>query len=471
MARGGTAGLLGRTAAAGAGFVGLVVAWAAFAQGRDSGRDAAPPRLVFDLSSTLRADSNRSLDAADPDPGARLDTRLGFTLDTRTRTDRLLVSGSALLRLSSGEETASDTGSGLQEPRLRLAYDRDTGNAKLSLSASYALSDVNLTDTLFLPDGSPGERVARDGTVADSALTFSLHTGVNDPLGFILSASASRRDYEETSDPDVSDSRRRALDLTARLTLSPDTRIDLNLGYRHSEDDNATLTRRTDRSVSLRLGRALSPVASLQAEIGYSRNRRDQVVLGLPVTETADGAFGLVGLSLARPNGTASVTLSSQRDIEGLRNSLRFGRSLELARGGELAADIGISARPGGDPQLVGSLRYAEPLPSGRIEARLERSVSLDADGEDVTATRLALAWNHELTAVSRLGLSADYSRSSADADTVTRRSLRASWSRELTPDWSLEAGIQYRDREDDAGTARSSAVFVTIGRRFVGWP
>jgi hypothetical protein len=472
MAVGAIRKTLRRTAVAGTGLAGLVLGWSAVAQDRAAD---VPPKLVFDVSTTLSADDNRSLSQTDPDPGLRFDTRLGFTFDTRTRLQQLQFSGSTILRLSSGDEADDDTASGVQEPRFNLAYSRDTGNARLGVTASYARTEASLTDTLLLPDGTPSDDVADDGFVTDSALGVSLQTGVNDPIGFLFSADASERDYTDTTDPDVYDSRRLSLGFTTRLVLSPRTLVSLNLGYRESEDDNDTGTERTDRSVSVAVDQSLSEVLTLLAEVGYSRNTRDETQGLTPVSEESDGLFGTVRLNLERPNGTASVSFTSARDSEGPRNTLSFGRSLELPRGGELEAELGVTARPGGDPELVGSLRYAEPLPTGEISVSFDRSVSLDADDDDVASTRLGLAYTHDITELSRFNLSADYSRSSdaglGEAETTTRRTLRAAYERDLTADWKLETGYQYRDLEDDGGDATSNSVFLTIGRKFVAWP
>lgn len=461
---------LRRTAVTGTGLAGLVLGWSALAQDQQ-----IPPTLAFDVSTTLSADDNRSLSRTDPDSGVRLDTRLGFTFDRRTRVQQLQFSGNALLRLSSGQEANQDTGSGLQEPRLRLSYSRDTGNAKISATASYSRSDVNLTDTQLLPDGTPSDGIASDGIVTDSAVGLSLETGINAPLGFILAANASARDYSNTTDTSVYDTRRRSLNFTTRLTVSPTTLVSLTLGYRQSEDDNVTETERTDRSVRVALDQNLSKVLKLRGEVGYSRNSRDETIGGLPVSEVSAGLFGAVGLTLDRPNGTASVNLRSARDSEGVRHTLSFGRSLDLPRGDTLTADLGVSARSGGDAQLVGSLRYAAPLPTGRIEVRFDRSVALDANNDDVASTRLGLLYSHDINDFSRLNLNADYSRSGGgglgQAESRTRRSLRAAYARDLTENWTLETGYQYRDLDDEGSRATSNSVFLTIGRKFVAWP
>ena len=157
---------LGRTACAGVAGAGVVVACAAFAQ--TAGGDA-PPRLTLNLSTALSADSNRSLSVTNPDPGGRFDTSFGFRFDTRTRIDRLQFSADSIYRIGSAT-TNSKIGRGLQQPRLRFAYGRDTGNANLSLDASYQRSDVNRFLTQSLP-GSTALTPALDPALSGTPLT------------------------------------------------------------------------------------------------------------------------------------------------------------------------------------------------------------------------------------------------------------------------------------------------------------
>lgn len=466
----GRVALVGACAGVGLG-VGLGADWSAMAQNSTATTANAPPRLVFDVSTTLDADSNRNLSRVAPDKSLRFGTQIGFAFDSRTRLDQLQISGSGLFRENF---RGLATGSGLQQPRLRFAYARDTGNAKLSVTASRSQSDVDGFDTALLPDGTLATGIPRSGTVTDQVLGLSLQTGVNDPVGFILSVSESRRDYSQTTDPAVFDTARQSLSFTTRLTVSPQTRVDLVLATAETEDDNLTQTNRRDRSVSVRLDQALSPILTLQTAVGYSQNTRDALVLGLPVRQQSEGLFGQVGFSLQRPNGTASVSLDSARDVSGVRNTFSVGRNLDLAGGGELAADLGLTARSGGDADLVGSLRYLHPLPTGQITASLDRSVTLDAANADVTATRLALSYTYEITEISQLSFSADYSETSSAAiggTDTTRTALRATYTRDLTPDWQLDTGVHYRELRDNAGRASSNSVFVTVRRSFIALP
>ena len=516
---------LGRTACAGVAGAGVVVACAAFAQ--SSGGDA-PPRLTLKLSSTLSADSNRSLSAANPDPGGRLDTNLGFRFDTRSRVDRLQVYADSIYRFGTAT-TNSQIGNGLQQPKLRFGYARNTGNANLSLIASYQRSDVNrfLTQTLpgstalspavnpaltgalatdplvtdplandplaidplapaTLVPGQPassalitdlpgvGSQVPVTGTVADTSVAGTLQTGVHDPIGFILSASKYRRHYSAQTDSSVYDTRRQALSFTTRLSPSALTAIDLNVRENREENDNILATQRRSRNASVGLRQAVSPVLSLQAELGYGWNTTDQTVFGRQRSRRSDGIFGQAAFSLDRPNGSASLILSADRDSQGSRNSVRVGRIFTLPGGDRFDGDLGLSARSGGSPQLVGGVRYAKALPAGRIEARFNRGISLNANDVNVASTLVGLTISHEISAVSDLELRADYSRTNGGTvggvtNTASRQSLRASYVRDLTPDWSLETGYQYRRLNDGASrTANSNSVFLTIGRSFV---
>ena len=158
----------------------------------------------------------------------------------------------------------------------------------------------------------------------------------------------------------------------------------------------------------------------------------------------------------------------------GWSNALRVGRSFTLPGGDRFDGDLGVSARSGGSARLVGSMRYAKALPTGRLEARFDRGVSLNANNVDVASTLVGLTLSHEISAVSDLSVRADYSRTDGGTlggvtNAASRQAIRASYSRDLTRDWSLETGYQYRHlRDGSSRSASSNSVFLTIGRTFV---
>ena len=319
-----------------------------------------------------------------------------------------------------------------------------------------------------------GSQVPVTGTVSDTSIAGKIQTGVRDPIGFILSASEYRRNYSAQTDTGVYDSRRQALSFTTRLTPSERTVIDLNVRENREDNDNVLATQRRSRNASVGLRQDVSAILSLQAELGYGWNTTDQTVFGLPFTRRSDGVYGQAAFSLDRPNGNASLIVSADRDSEGVRNALRVGRSFTLPGGDRFDGDLGVSARSGGSARLVGSMRYAKALPTGRLEARFDRGVSLNANNVDVASTLVGLTLSHEISAVSDLSVRADYSRTDGGTlggvtNAASRQAIRASYTRDLTRDWSLETGYQYRHLKDGSSrSASSNSVFLTIGRTFV---
>jgi hypothetical protein len=441
-----------------------VVAWPQVA-GDDGGT-----HLVFDVHSTLTADDNRSLGIGAANPETTLDTRLGFSFSSKTYLQSLEFAGQGTLRLS---DRSGSNGSGFQDPNLRLSYARDTGNARLSVGANYRKSDASFFEPLLLSTGgiSTIDFLATTGTVISWGTRAKLETGIDAPIGFILSASIDKREYSDTTDPNVYDTRNEDLNATMRLRPSDRTQIDLSLGYGTEDYGNANRTRRDKRNVSVSLTQELSSLLTLEGQIGYSRIQTDEVILGIPVSQTSDGVFGSVALMTAMPNGSASIRLSTDRDSLGVRNTLRFGRDMELPHG-TLSADVGVSTRPGYGAQVVGSLAYGDKLPDASFSASLERKVTLDADNQDVAYTRLGLKYSRDLNEISSLGVAFDWVRSGdggAGAITsVDRKTLRATYTRELTADWDVVAGYQYRHLDKSGtGQASSNSVFLTIGRKF----
>jgi hypothetical protein len=189
------------------------------------------------------------------------------------------------------------------------------------------------------------------------------------------------------------------------------------------------------------------------------------------VTDQSRGLTGSLGLEQALPNGTASVTLASDRDSLGTRQVLSFGRSLALPLG-TLAVSAGVSARSGESATLVGSLNYAHALPADRFAVDLSREVTLNADDAEVANTVLGLSYTHQINEISQFGLSLDIlatgSAGSGTVDEATRQTLSATYSRDLTADWRLTAGYELRNLDKSStGTADSNSVFLTVSRSF----
>ena len=422
-----------------------------------------PPRLAFDLGSSLAYDDTSELSAGH----LRFDTSMGLSLNTTTRDQVFSLGLSGLARLLPEEEA------GFADPVLSLVYGLQGANSTLSVRGNLQTSEVDLFEPLIGADGtvSTTDILATTGTITSRTGSLSFATGLQAPLGFDLATSLNDRFYSDTSDPTVFDSTSQSLQAGVRLRLPEGGReISLNASLGTNDFDNAAQTQRNTRSLGFGLSQQLGPNMTVQASLGQTTVTTDQTgVTGV----TSSGATGSVGLDLALDRGTASVALSSDRDALGSRQSLSFSRAMDLPNG-TFAADFGLNTRGDGQGgQLVGNLSYAQGLATGNVALTLSRQVSLDGDDQDVANTTLGLSYQHQINAQSSLGLSLSVlgtgSGGTAGVTEALRQTLSASYSRDLTADWQLTTGYQFRSLAPE-GAARSEAnsIFLTINRKFV---
>lgn len=426
------------------------------------GETARTPRLTFDLSTGVTHDDNPTLGTPAADPATTLDTRLGLHLNTSTRAQTLAFSVEGLAQLS-------QDGAKLRDPSAKLSYDRDNGNSHLSFTGLYDRAPVDLFDPVVGSDGSVSSTdvIATKGTITTSTAGFSFATGLQAPLGFDLSADYTGHAYSDTSDPAVYDNATQTLKAATHLRLGSGDEISLTADQTRSDYEDAAQTRRRSQELAVGYTRALRPDLKLDASLGQTAasTRRTGAV-----EDKSTGLTGHLGLDRSLANGTASVTLSSDRDSLGARQKLSFGRSLDLPTG-KLAAEAGVSARSGAQGQFVGSLSWSSTLPTESFTGSLSRTMTLTADDVDVANTALQLTYQHQINDVSKFGLSLDVFATDS-AGTGTRQSLSATWSHDLTRDWQLTAGYEYRSVDrDTTGKAQSNSVFLTVNRKFVLLP
>jgi hypothetical protein len=423
-----------------------------------------PPRLTFDISSRLAYDDNPDLSSTGSDALTTLDNRFGLNLNTTTAGQSFQFSVQGVGRVT------SDDGLVFRDPSADLAYKLDNGNSRLSLSAVYQQSPVDLFEPLVSSDGSVSttDILATAGTITTQTADLNFETGLQRPLGFDLAANFSERAYSDTSDPSVYDSTTQSLKAGVHLRMASGREISLTAGANATDYDNATETSREGHDLSLGYSQELRPDLRLQASLGQSTASTSQ---GGIQDSTSTGAIGSLGLTADMVNGTVSVTLASTRDAMGSRQSLSFGRSMDLPNG-KLAATVGISGRDGSDGQLIGNLSYTYALPTDSFAVNLSRQVSLNADDLDVANTVLGVSYQHQINDVSNLGLSmnlfATGGGGSSGVDDALRQTLSTTYSRDLAADWQLTTGYQFRSLDQSSvDSAQSNSVFLTISRKF----
>ena len=424
-----------------------------------------PPRLAFDLGSSLAYDDNPGLAAAGSAGRLRFDASLGLNLNTTTRDQSFSLGLNGLARLLPGDEA------GLADPSLTLAYARQGANSTLSVQGSLQQSEVDLFQPLIAADGtvSSTDILVTTGNITSRAATLTFATGLQAPLGFDLAATLNDRLYSDTSDPDVHDSSSQSLQAGVHLRL-PDAgrEISLNASLGASDFDNATQTRRDTRSLGFGLAQTLRPGVTVQASLGQTTVTSEQIGVA---DSTSAGVTGQVGLDLVLARGTASVALSSDRDALGSRQSLRFSRALQLPNG-TFSGDLGLNARGGVQGgELIGNLSYAQKLATGSVALTLSRQVALNAEDQDVANTTLGLSYQHQINDLSSLGLSVSVlgTGGGPGVTEALRQTLSVSYSRDLTADWQVTTGYQFRSlAPSGADKTAANSIYVAISRKFV---
>jgi len=436
-----------------------------------SGAGAGGQGLVFDISTGIERDSNLTLDPADPGPTTRSDTTLGFTLLSETPVQQLALRGEGVLRLIDGP---GGSAAGFEDPSLRLSYGTETRDSTLDLVARWRRTDLAFSDpfTVLEPDALPesGDLVLRpEGTLIATGGELRYVTGREGPFGADLALRYDARDYRGTSDPDLYDRRSAALSAALRAELAPGTDGRLSFGYEIERNDDAAETERRTARVSAGVSQRFDAANVVDLSLGYTRVTTEAGLGAGRGTTTEAGLTGAVALTRDLPRGSATASVALDRNANGARTELRFGRVMELRRG-SLSADLGYSFGNGGGA-FVGSLAYAEEFRTGLLRADLTRSVSVNDDDADIVSTRFGLGYDHEIDRVSRLGLSMDLAMiegaGSGAVEDQTRATVTASYSRDLTEDWALTGGYRYRYGEDGGGSAASSGVFLTLSRSF----
>lgn len=422
--------------------------------------------LTFGLASQLTSDSN--LDLARPSPGRStlLDTTLSFGLHSLTRTSRFDLTASGVLRLAhlpGGDDARFDG------QKLELRYSHATSGAKISAAARYSADSLQFLDPLSGESLSSSDLAPASGTRRLYGAQLGLETGLDQPLGFVLSAQTSARRYSGAP-ASYYGSTNTQLSLGAKAHLGAMTTATVSvMGSRYSASD-ALATRSSTAGLGFALGHDLTEALHLDASLGWTRAQT--TAGGVPIRRTAP-AFGL-GVTQVDGRRTDTGTLQGTVTPTGTRSTLTGGQAFELAAA-RVSYTLGLTRSAAGTTEGVGSLNYLQDLPTGQLTATVTRQVDspfdfTGLDTQEELVTRAGVSYRHDLNALSGLRLRMDYARVDpvGGNGVVPRRgeSLSAAYERELTPDWTLEAGYRYRHRSDPVtGAAGGNALFFSIGR------
>ena len=401
------------------------------------------------------------------DPKIKSRSSLRFDLDSETRSERfnLNVGGEFVGAFGDGATDADDLE--FRNESAGISYSRSGSDARFSLGASYRRAD--LTDDVFgfFVDGvfDPDALIIDGGTRTRTDLSGSIETGLDAPFGIEISAFASDRDYQDTTDPELNDQTRREVDATARFRVNPAVTARLLAGLSVSETDDATDTERTNTYVGVGVEGETGGGLSYTGDLTLDNSERSE--LGVQVSDDQGIGFS-ISATQEQPDGAFGVRLSSRIDDSGRRTSASVSRDFDLPNGA-LSLSLGITDQEDGSSELTTRLTYLRDLPDGQFSADIVQQPTTE-DGTAFLNTSVNLNYRQSINSISSWDAGFSYGATdefgSSDGDTRTSASI--AYNRELTEDWNLRAGLSATRIDSDGGSDRSrESVFLSVGRDF----
>ncbi len=426
-------------------------------------------RGTFSVSTGFEFSDNRRLDPESQGDTFSSVTDLAFGIESETRTDRLTFDAGGTLEDNWGDGAADDDDFRVSAQNARFGYTRLGANSRVAFAADYSLRELDDDFLGFFIDGEfdPQALILDGGEVERKSARVTIETGIEGPFGLELNARVRDRDYQDTSDPDLTDQTRTNLDGVARFRVQPNLTFRAVAGISRQEDVNAFTEENDVNYIGFGIETETSTGLSIVGDILIDDT--ETTVDGI-TTDDEDGVGFDVLVRQDRPNGEIGAVFSSRIDGSGRRTEASVGRQFDLPTGG-FGFSLGLVDQEDGDTRFTTGLNYLRDTPIGRVTANLTQRPSTDID-EAFLNTSIDLGITREISPVSEIGATFRYGRarglSDSDNDIDARTSLGLTYQRDITQDWGLTAGYEYTRSEDEGEpTATRNTFFFNIGRDF----
>ena len=424
-----------------------------------------PPGFLATFDITQRLEYSDNIDF-DDDADAESDlfgrTVLGFGLESVTKVQRFALNLG--LDITEGRDNRSSVD--IDNPFVRLAYDRNVRNATLGVDFNYRDSDVDgdIDDLVFDEDGNIITQ--RGGT--RQFLSFGLDgaVGRDAPIGATWSYQYSELNYSGTNDPDLTDQNTNTFSGRINFRITP--KVTTSLTGRYSDfDTQGNGVNRETSSLGVATNLQISQILRASVGLSYDRIERSGDEIG-----TDEGISLNAGLNRAMPDGSWGVNFNSDvtSNDDGRRSFLRFSRKRELPTG-RLNYSFGLTGADlvGTDP-LFG-IDYLHALPDGQVSVGLSQDVRTDDDNDESINTRVRAAYDKRINASSSFGVSValfNVNDLSAVSDDSQRIDLSLTYRHDLTRVWGLVGSFTHaRIREENDANRSRNTVFVGLQRSF----
>ena len=422
--------------------------------------DASAAMATLSLGTRVEANTNYYLDITSSGVTYVGQESLDFNLSTETRSQRLeLTANGAIQGLIAPSGVTSYS---FSDPRVSLAYSRESDASKLDLGGNFQIGEV-----ISIFDADPGEPlflVVDQGTVVLSGANIALETRRNAPLGLNFGVNYGGRDYQDTTNPALFDTDRLTYSVGASLHFNDALKGNLNITQEDYSADTGGGTETSMTDIGFSLSAEAKSDLSFDAKVG-TRSRES---LAGSLADRS-GVYASVGATQGTKNGSVFGRLSYDATTPTQRSTLEVGGAVQQ-KSSNISASVSASIDENGQQKFLGNLGYNIEYPVGAFGVGLSQEIKTTDLDDELLSTTLGLSFAREINSLSSISVGLDVGRSeeagSGTATTQTRGTLSAVYARQLTEDWNLNMGYSYQFFEEGALDARSSdSVFLTLTR------
>ena len=420
------------------------------------GQEGSGRQGVLSFSQGIEFSDNPGLDVV-AESGTTTVTTFGLTLSSETRNQSIEIELGAEITGEFGSSSSDEFE--LENTLAALRYTLEGANSVLRFSASY--SETTLEDSVFLSGGS---LVIDTGILNATSIALGVDMGIEGPFGLEVDVRHRDRDYRNTSDPDLTDTKTTTLDALALFRINPSFSLRARAGLSREDEVDIVDIERDMHYFGIGLEGETGGGLTYFGDIIYDRT---ETTTSTPSSTTDDGVGIEAGLTQDRVNGEIGVLLESRTDDSGRRTTANLRRSLEFPEG-DVAFSLGVVDQEGDDSlRFVGGLDYSRELSSGVLTARLSQDAVTDS-GTPYLNTALALVFRQDINATSSWEAGLEYFESNqlGGSEDDTRGTATLAYMRDLTEDWHLRTGFEHiRTTEVGVADRSSNTVFFSIGR------
>lgn len=426
---------------------------------------AAPLEIEGSIRTEFEIDDNGGLRNESPGNDTSIVNELELSIVSNTPTQRVSLAFGADVQFEDKARGQEDKG--VEDPFVRLSYRLDGPDSRLTFNGTFRTDDF--IDSVFLDtdDDLVEDTVfTSDGDVDRLNLSFAYSFGLNAPIGLDFFARRSERSFTNVVNPDLFDRTEDNYGVTGRFRINPAATARVIWRETRFSAEDSLQTERDTTNIGLGLAYEIRPDLTFDGEI--TQTSIEQQTTG--ATRETDGVSGSLSLTRELSNGNIGIVAEQEQFTGTVRSELQVVRNLVLPQGA-FSFGAGVSTSDTGDDALVGSVSYANELPTGSLTAELTRTATVNDSNEEVARTELAVDYNYEINPVSGLIFGLDIANVD-DAGTgvtndTTRTDFSVTYRRQLTRDWDWRFGYEGRFENRGDNTARSNAIVTSIGRSF----